>query len=149
MSEVAGVIFPVPKQFVDRLLLEKRNVFVKYIAGNGLLKLSRKHRVLFYVSHSCKEIAGEGTVEEIEFLTPSEALQKYSKALFLNDKELEEYTLQQPNRDSSKKMLVLALSKLKRYPKPRNFTKPISMAGLYFTKKEYTELFAAKIEQKI
>lgn len=144
MSEVAGVIFPIPKQFVDRLLLEKRNVFAKYIARNGLLKLSRKHRVLFYVSQSSKEIVGEGTIEEIDFLTPSEALERHGKALFLDRKELEEYTFQQPNRDSSKKMLVLILTKLRRYPSPKNFKKPISMAGLYLTKMEYAEMLGEK-----
>lgn len=138
-----GVIFPVRKQFVNRLLVEKRNVFVKYLARNGLMKLSIKHRVLFYVSQSSKEIVGEGIIEEINFLTPIEALQKYGEKLFLNDIELGEYTHLQPKRDSSKKMLVLVLSKIRRYAKPRIFKRPISMAGLYFTKEEYEELLTA------
>ena len=140
MNDVAGIIFPVPKQFVDRLLVEKRNVFVKYVARNGLLRLSIKHRVLFYVSHSSKEIVGEGTIEEIAFLTPAETLGKYGKKIFLDESELEEYTYLQPNRDSSKKMLVLSLSKIKRYSKPKTINRPISMAGLYLTKGEYEQL---------
>ena len=145
MSDVAGVIFPVPKQFIDRLLVEKRNVFVKYIAGTGLLRLSAKHRVLFYVSQSSKEIVGEGTIDEIDFLTPERSLQKYGKKLFLDDNELEEYTCLQPNRDSSKKMLVLALSKMRKYSEPKFIKRPISMAGFYLSKKEYEELLAKNV----
>jgi hypothetical protein len=102
-GEVAGVIFPVPKQLVDRLLVEKRNVFVKYLAGNGLLRLSIKHRVLFYASRASKEIVGEGTIDEIKLLTPSEVLQKYGTQVFLNKAELQDYTYLQPNRDYSKR----------------------------------------------
>lgn len=145
MNNISGVIFPVPKQFVDRLLTEKRNVFVKYVARSGLLRLSVKSRVLFYVSRSSKEIVGEGIIEETGFLTPNEALQKYGTKLFLNQTELEEYTYLQPNRDASKKMLVLALSKLRRYSKPKFINRPISMAGLYLTKKEYEDLLAENI----
>ena len=140
MNEIAGVIFPVPRQFVDRLLVEKRNVFVKYVARSGLSRLSVKHRVLLYVSQSSKEIVGEGIIDEIDFLTPGEALRKYGRKLFLDDHELEEYTFLQPNRDSSKKMLVLVLSKIRKYAKPKIFGKPISMSGLYLTKEEYKEL---------
>ncbi|MCW3998889.1 MAG: DUF365 domain-containing protein [Candidatus Bathyarchaeota archaeon] len=139
-GEVAGIIFPVPKHLVDRLLVEKRNVFVKYVARNGLLRLSIKHRVLFYASEASKEIVGEGTIEEISLLTPTEVLQKYGRQVFLNETELEEYIHLQPNRDSSKKMLVLVLSKLRRYAKPKFFERPISMSGIYLTKENYREL---------
>jgi hypothetical protein len=143
MNEVAGVIFPVPKHLVNRLLTEKRNVFVKYVGKTGFLKrLSIKHRILFYVSGSSKEIVGEGTIYEISFLTPAEALQKYGTQLFLDEAELEEYVRLQPNRASSKKMLVLVLSKIKKYAKPKVFGKPISMSGLYLSKDDYRMLLA-------
>lgn len=82
MNDVAGVIFPVPKQFVDSLLVEKRNVFVKYVARNGLLRLSIKHKVLFYVSHLSKEIVGEGIIEEINFLTQLKLCRNMAKSCF-------------------------------------------------------------------
>ncbi|NLF42127.1 MAG: DUF365 domain-containing protein [Bacteroidales bacterium] len=139
-GEVAGVIFPVPKHLVDRLLVEKRNVFVKYVGRNGLSRLSIKHRVLFYASEASKEIVGEGTIAEIGLLTPREVLQKYGKQVFLNEIELGEYIHLQPNRDSSKKLLVLVLTKIKRYTKPKFFEKPISMSGLYLSKENYRKL---------
>lgn len=140
MSELAGVIFPVPKRFINRLLVEKRNVFVKYVARPGLSKLLVNHRILFYASESSKEIVGEGTIEEISFLTPSEALQKYDRQIFLNETELNQYTYSQPGRDSSKKLLVLVLAKIRKYAKPKVFGKPVSMSGVYLTKENYREL---------
>jgi len=73
-------------------------------------------------------------------LTPDEAVEKYGNKLFLDPNELTAYTLRQPRREFSKKMLVLVLSRLKRYSKPKKFKRPITMAGQYLTKKEYTEL---------
>jgi len=140
MRKVAGIIFPIPKQFVDRLLVEKRNVFVKYVPRISGVKLAQKHKVLFYASHSTKEIVGEGRIEEIHFLTPNEALKEYGNKLFLNAEEIAQYTLHRPNRDSSKKMLVLVLSKIRRYSEPKKFKRPISMAGQYLTQKDYKDL---------
>lgn len=54
MDKIVGVVFPVPQRWVNRLLIEDRNVFVKYVSGvkdiQGI-KIAPKHRVLFYVSH--------------------------------------------------------------------------------------------------
>lgn len=140
MKKIVGVIFPIPKHFIDRLLLEKRNVFVKYISRVSNLRIVPKHKLLFYVSRSLKEIVGEGKIEQVLFQTPKEAFEKYGNKLFLNENELEEYTLQQPKRDSSKKMLVLVLGGLRRYSKPKKFKRPINMAGQYLTQEDYTDL---------
>ena len=141
MNDIAGVIFPILPQFVDRLLLDGRNVFVKYVPKVTGLRIAPKHRVLFYVSHGSKQIVGEGKIEEIRLLTPNEALKEYGNQLFLNKDELTQYTLRQPEREPSKKMLILVLSSLRRYPEPKKFKRPISMAGQYLNQKEYAELF--------
>lgn len=104
------------------------------------MRIAPKHKVLFYASHGSKEIAGEGQIEEIEFLTPNEVLAKYGAKTFLDKDELATYTLRQPKRDSSKKMLVLVLSKIKRYRSPVKYRKPISMAGQYLTQEDYSGL---------
>ena len=140
MSRIAGIIFPIPKDFVDRLLVENRNVFVKYLARSTGLRIAPKHKVLFYASHGSKDIVGEGQIEEIEFLTPNEVLTKYGPKTFLNEDELTTYMLRQPKRDSSKRMLVLVLSKIKRYRSPVKYEKPISMAGQYLTREDYMQL---------
>ena len=140
MSGICGVIFPIPNKFVDRLFIQNRNVFVKYIARTTRVGIMPKHKVLFYASHGSKDIAGEGVIERILFLTPDEAFARYCDKVFLNKDELKQYTSMQPKRDSSKKMLVLVLSKLKRYSQPVRFKQPITMAGQYLTKEEYKEL---------
>jgi hypothetical protein len=50
------------------------------------------------------------------------------------------YTRRQPNRDSPKKMLILVLSKLRKYSYPKKFHRSITMVGQYLTEKEYQEL---------
>jgi hypothetical protein len=140
MNKIVGVIYPVPLQFVDRLLLENRYVFVKYLPKISGLKIVPKHKVLFYRSHSSKDIVGEGKIEQISFQTPEEALERYGNKLFLNKEELMRYVFQQPKRDQSKKLLVLVLSNIKRYSTPKKFKKPISMAGRYLTQRELKEL---------
>lgn len=81
MSEIFGIIIPLPKELIDRFLSEKKNVLLKYTSKNGSSKLLRKDRVLFYVSHSSKEIIGEGKIDEIYTLTPKE---RECSSLFLN-----------------------------------------------------------------
>lgn len=140
MDKIVGIVFPIPEQFVNRLMIEGRDVFVKYLPRITGLKIAPKDRLLFYVSHSSKEIVGEGRIEEISFLTPDAALEKYGIRLFLNQNELREYTLRRPERGPSKKMLVLVLSRLKRYTKPKKPKRSITMAGQYVTQEEYLEL---------
>ena len=139
MNQWAAIVFPILPVFVDRLLVEKRKVFVKYIARNGA-QIKPKQKVLFYVSRSSKEIVGEGQIVEIEFLTPDEVFAKHGDKVFLKKDELVQYALKQPNRDTSKKMLVLVLTRLKRYPKPVKCKKGMTMAGQYLTEDDYKEL---------
>ena len=141
VEKIIGVIFPIPPEYIDRLLVENRNVFAKYLARNGS-RLLPKQKMLFYVSHSSKKITGEGQIDEILFLTPDEALVKYEKKLFLNRDELMAYARRQPKRSISKRMLVVVLSRLKIYPKPVSYRRPISMAGQYLTKEDYEELLS-------
>lgn len=140
MTKIKGVIFPILPNFINRLLVENRNVFVKYLPRNKT-RISPNDKILFYVSHSSKEIVGEGQIEEILFLTPKEVLTQYGSKVFLSPDELSSYMLQQPRRDASKKLLVLVLSKIKQYPKPVIYKKPISMAGQYISASEYAEFF--------
>jgi hypothetical protein len=140
MTEVIGVIFPVPQEFVDRLLVEKRDVFVKYLPHITSIKIKRRQKLLFYASHGTKQIMGESVIEAIEFLTANEVLERYGQRVFLEEGELTNYTLRQPNRDCSRKMLVLVLSGFRKYSQPKKFMRPITMAGQYLTRKEYQQL---------
>jgi hypothetical protein len=137
---ISGIIYPIPLQFVDRIFVDQRNVFVKYLPHSTLVGITPRNRVLFYASHGQKEIIGEATIKAMELLTPMEALEKHGDKIFLNRNELMSYMLQQPSRSTSKKLLVLVLSKLRKYPKGINYKKHITMAGEYLTEEAYNSL---------
>jgi len=139
MSEIVGVIYPVPSKFVDRLFNEKANVFVKYVAHNTT-KLVPKHRVIFYASHGSKKLVGEGTLERVEFLSPETVIARYKERLFLNESEFYAYVGSSPSRTPSKLMLTLVLNKLSKYPNPVDYGRPITMAGQYLGVNEYNSL---------
>jgi hypothetical protein len=140
MSKIIGVIYPVPKEFVGRLLDQNRNVFVKYVRRTTNSRITPRNKMIIYASKGSKELVGEGVIQTIEFLTPSEALEKYEGRVFLDKDELLTYATQEPGRTLSKKMLVLVLSKLKEYSPHFKYKKPITMAGQYVTEEEYNEL---------
>jgi len=148
MSELVGVIYPIPLPYVSRVFAEKRNVFVKYLTHSTSTKLTPRKKILFYASHGQKEIVGEAVIKKIEFLSPMEVLEKYGAKVFLKSDELMSYVSQQSSRTASKKMLVLVLSQLREYSKGVKWKKPISMAGEYLTKENYSTLFQGNGEQE-
>jgi hypothetical protein len=140
MSQIIGVVYPVPEKLVNRLLHEKRNVFVKYLPRTTNLRIAPRNKVFFYASQDSKEIAGEGVIQLMEFLTPFEVLEKYKEKVFLDKDELLEYATREPGRELTKKLLVLVMSNVKAYSPRLKWTKPITMAGQYLTKEEYLKL---------
>lgn len=110
VSKIVGIVFSVPANSVDRLFIDHRNVFVKYTARTTNLRLTPKHRLILYASHGSKEVVGESVIEAIEFLTPREVFEKYANKVFLSKDELKEYSMHQPERPPSRKMLTLTLS---------------------------------------
>ena len=141
MSKIVGVVYPIPMHFVDRIFAEQRNVFVKYLPHSTRVRIVPRNRILFYASHGQKEIVGEATIKTIEFLTPLEALEKHGDKVFLGKDELMNYALQQPSRSTSKKLLVLVLSKPRKFAKGISCEKPITMVGEYLTEERYHALF--------
>lgn len=136
-----SIVFPVPANLVDRLLSETKDVFVKYTGGRStILSLTRGSKIVFYASRGKREIVGEGIVREIEYLTPDEAVDKYGKRLFLSKKELSRYVRNRLTRDSSKKMLVVVLSHVKKYREGIHYPRPMTMSGKYLRSEEYAAL---------
>jgi len=145
MRELIGVIYPIPINFIDRLFDGETKVFVKYVAHNST-QLAPKHKVIFYGSRGSKELVGEGTIEKVEFLTPEEAITKYKEELFLTKDEIYDYVKRSPSRNLSKEMLTLVLKRLKKYHKPIQYPKPITMAGQYLSSSEYNSLMQKEEE---
>jgi hypothetical protein len=139
MNEIIGVIYPIPAELAERLFEGNTRIFVKYVAHNTT-RLAPKHKVIFYASHGSKKLIGEGIIDKVEFLTPPKVLEKYKDQLFLTESELHAYIARSPLRSSSKEMLTLVLKKLKKFPKPIDYNKPITMAGQYLGAEEYSSL---------
>jgi hypothetical protein len=139
MDKIMGAIFPIPVDLVYRLFDGKTKVFVKYMAHNST-RLAMKNKIVFYASHGSKKLIGEGTIAKLEFLTPAGVLTKYKEFLFLSEEELQAYASRSLSRTPSKEMLTLTLDKIKRYPKPVDYDRPVTMAGQYLTQEEYNKL---------
>jgi hypothetical protein len=138
-NEIIGVIYPIPVELTSRLFDGKTKVFVKFVAHNST-RLVPKHKVVFYASHWSRKLVGEGIIEKVEFLTPEAVLAHYKEYLFLKESELQAYVRGSQSRSPSKEMLTLVLKKLKRYPVPVDYNKPMTMAGQYLNADEYGSL---------
>ena len=138
-NDIIGAIYPVPMRLVNRLFDGKTKVFVKYIAHNTT-KLQPRHKVVFYASHGSRKLMGEGTIEKVEFLPPEAVIARYREDLFLEADELQAYAKGSPSRTPSKEMLTLVMKKMKRYPDPISYNRPITMTGKYIYTNEYRSL---------
>jgi hypothetical protein len=116
----------VPKYLVDRLLVEIRNVFVKYVGRNGLSRLSIKQCVLFYASEASKEIVGEGTIAEIGLLTPRKYCKNTASKYFLTRLNWESTFICSQIGINLRSYLFLSLQKLKDMQNP-SFLKTLSV----------------------
>jgi len=125
--------------------MSEKDVFVKYLPRSTNVNLKPRNKILFYASRASREIVGESIIKSIEFLTPDEALSKYGDRLMLSREELAEYTSGQPTRTSAKKMLVLTLSKVRKYSQPVKYPRPLTMAGEYLTGEKYKSLMETKL----
>ena len=140
MSEIIGATFPVPNKFLNRILKEKKNVFMKPAT---LTRLKPGMKIIFYASHENQGYAGEAEIEHVEIVkNPMEILQKYKGKMFLTEKEFKEYMTSQKRwgRVRHKPWMVIVLRNIREYPRrimPKRF---ISVAGRYVKKDEYERI---------
>ena len=132
-----GIIFPILRDHIQRLLEGKKTVFVKFV-GNLPKRLHPGSKLFFYESRSKKEIVGEARIVEISSGTPQEVLQRFRNDLFLTATEFEKYI----GDRKSQRVLVLILTSAKRYRRPLKIAKAITMTGQYMTKQMLRSLRA-------
>jgi len=87
MNEVRGAVFPVPHEFIERILLGERDVFVKF---GRFISLSKSQKIQFYDS-SVHAIVGEALIEKKEYMEPSKVWEVFGSRIFLNKDEFNEY----------------------------------------------------------
>jgi hypothetical protein len=136
-SSPFAVIYPLPSHLASRILHDKKSVFVKYPTHEIISpKLASCKKLLFYISGSNKEIAGEAEITSISLMTLSEVVSAYGSSLFLTEDELREYS---GGRDN-KKMMVFVLGGISKYPEAKCMGRGITMVGEYMSKEEYNSL---------
>lgn len=117
--------------------MKKKSVFIKYpIYENLTPKIKSCKKLLFYVSGSNKEIAGEADIVSIDLMILSEVLSKYRNNLFLTEVELRKYS----NGRDTKNMMVFILDNVTTYVEPKYLGHGITMVGEYLSKEEYETL---------
>ncbi len=132
-----GVIYPLPANLASRILQNRKSVFVKYPTHEIISpKLASCKKLVLYISHSNKEIAGVADIISINLMSPAEVVAKYCGSLFLTLEELRAYSKGREN----KRMIVLVLDKIKRYQEPKHWMHGMTMAGEYISKEQYDSL---------
>lgn len=136
-SSPFALIYPLPSHLASRILQDKKSVFVKYPTHEMISpKLASCKKLLFYISGSNKEIAGEADIVSINLMTLSGVVSVYSTSLFLTEDELREYS---GGRDN-KKLMVFVLASITKYPEAKCLGRRITMVGEYMSKEEYDGL---------
>lgn len=133
-NEIIGIIFPILPNHVERFFADGKTVFVKFVS-RAPTRLQTGHRLFFYKSRNDRELVGEALISGIETKPPKDILSDFHDRLFLTRKEMEQYV---GNRQS-KEMLVLILSKVKKYHAAIRLERPVTMAGQYVTRRMYRE----------
>ena len=91
IQDIAGICYPVRPEHASNILIKKSILFPKVSAHESLpLYLSKGSKLFFYVSHSKKEIVGEGTINDIKLMKLNE-VEFYENRLFLTKEELRSY----------------------------------------------------------
>jgi hypothetical protein len=140
-EKLKGIIYPVPKNLIDNLFNNGKKVFIKYIVSNST-RLIKRNIVIFYESYGDKRLIGEGTIDNIEFLSPNEVIVKYKDILFINETQFYNYIKKSNKRNE--KMLVISLINLIKYKKPIHLKESITMGGKYLTKEGYNKLISSQ-----
>lgn len=138
-KEIIGVTFAVPNKFMNRFFEEGKTVFIK---NSKFKNIKSGMKLIFYSSIDVHAFVGEGTIENVEYLTPREVITKYKHQLFLTEKECFQYADQITNYKIRKvsKFLTLALKDIRPYSEPIRPSRFISIGGRYISKSEYKNI---------
>ncbi len=134
MSQIVGVTFPVPKQYMDRFF-EGKDVFVK--PATTYKQLKRGMKFVFYQSRQDTGYVGEATIKRIILMNdPLKFFETYGDRIFLAREELKNYLNTQEkwsSREQKKKRhwMAIELENIKKYGKPVKPKRFVSVGGQY------------------
>jgi len=136
VSEIIGVTYPIPKQFVGRFFKEGKDVFVKPATVWKQLKPGMKF--VFYQSHENTGFVGEAKIKRVVLSEdPMKLYETYGDRIFLTKEELKEYIKSQERwksrKDKPKKKLwmVIELEDIRKYEIPVKPKRFVPVGGQY------------------
>ena len=130
-----AVIFPFSRDHIERIL-KGRDVICKYI-GERNPRLAPGSRVVFYASGGGYELLGTAVIKDMALLGPDEIVAKYGDRLFISRFELDDY---RGGRSFERKLLVMELSKVRKFPRPIKLKTYVTMAGQTLDRTQYAQL---------
>lgn len=134
MSQIVGVTFPVPKQYMHRFF-EDKDVFIK--PATVYRELKRGMKFVFYQSHEDTGYVGEATIKRIILMNdPLKFFETYGDRIFLTEKELKDYLKTQEKWSSKekkkkRKWMAIELEDIKKYDKTVKPKRFVSVGGQY------------------
>jgi hypothetical protein len=133
-----GIVYPLLPEHLQRIF-DGKDVFCKFFPGLGKPKIHVGDKVLFYSSGGDYEIRGEATISSLEYSALDQTVRKYEKRLFITPKELNRYAAKR-KRPPGKKLMVIVMREIRKYPKPYRLEKPIPMSGIILTEGMYERI---------
>lgn len=135
-----GLVIPVSRELAERILEGAKDIIVKNLSHPPVdvskHRLRSGMKLVLYVSHSARELAGEAEIHNIEFLSSTSVLAKYQSRLLLDKNEFRTYTIR-PWRPPNMLLMVLTIKNPRRYPSGTRYPKTISLAGEYLKQTTY------------
>ena len=139
MSEIKGVKYPIPKQYMNRFFKEGKDVFVK--PATVWKELKQGMKFVFYQSHEDTGFVGEAKIKRVVLMDdPMKLYESYGDRIFLTKEELNEFIKSQERWKSGwksrgvekkKKWMAIELEDIKKYRNPIKPKRFISVGGQY------------------
>lgn len=145
-DQLFGVAFPLSRDHIQRILKDRRLIYVKYPAKN-VQSPKQKYRLpygpgtklLFYQSGGLKSIIGEAEIVEFKLMSREEIIRNHREDLFLSVDEFEEYTHKYPGRER-KLLMIFVLKNPIIYDSPKRWPGKMTMVGQYLSEANYNQI---------
>lgn len=137
LSEIIGVTYPIPKQYMDRFFKEGKDVFVKPATTYKELKPGMKF--VFYQSREDTGYIGEAKIKRVTITrNPLDLYETYGDRIFLKKEELKEYKKSQESwsKDNKRRRdwMAIELEDIKSYKNPIKPKRFVPVGGQYLKK---------------
>ncbi len=139
MSEITGVTFPVPKNYIPRFFKDGKTVFIK--PATVFKELRSGMKLVFYQSHEDTGYIGEATIKRIVINDdPLAFFETFGDVVFLTREEVEAYVQNQKRwqgvrvrKGEAKKRawMALELEDIRPYEKVRKPERFVPVGGKY------------------